>query len=102
MTSLIIPGFAILFPDSAIRQKEKNVHLHSQMKQEGAYLQQHDRARMALKAIVDMPDHYADRIIRSMLDNKGQLSQKLKKEYEFLASEGVWEEMVAAVQAVFG
>lgn len=71
------------------------------MKQEVAYLQQHDRARMALKAIVDMPNHYADRIIRSMLDNKGQLSQKLKKEYEFLAQEGVWEEMVAAVQAVF-
>lgn len=71
------------------------------MKDEALYLQQHDQARDVIKNIVDMPNHYVDRIIRSILDNNGILSNKLAKEYEFLQDNDLWAELVQQVQAIF-
>ena len=48
-----------------------------------------------------MPNSYADRIIRSMLQNKGTKSNKLLKDYPFLANEAVWDDIFAVVVETF-
>jgi hypothetical protein len=40
--------------------------ISEQMREESKYLRRHYRARQALKEIVEMPDHQADRLLRSM------------------------------------
>ena len=48
-----------------------------------------------------MPNSYADRIIRSMLQNKGAKSNKLLKDYQFLANEAVWDDIFSIVVETF-
>lgn len=62
---------------------EKDMHKESQ------YLRQHDNARKAIKEIFEMPNSYADRIIRSMVHNRGAKSNKLLKDYPFLTNDKV-------------
>lgn len=71
------------------------------MRQESHYLMDYDAAKTAIKNIYEMPDHYIDRIIRSIQENQGQLSGKLAKELPFLAQDHIWEKMVLAVQQAF-
>lgn len=71
------------------------------MRQESHYLMDYDAAKTAIKNIYEMPDHYIDRIIRSIQENNGQLSGKLAKELPFLAQDDVWAEMVLAVKQAF-
>lgn len=63
------------------------------MHEESRYLKQHDYARVAIKEVLEMPNDYADRIIRSLLNNKGDQSNKLLKEFPFLADDEVWQEI---------
>lgn len=73
-----------------------------QMREESRYLRGHARAREALKEIVEMPDHQADRVLRSLDQNKGNLSGVLAKEMPVLESPGVWAAIVEAVKTAYG
>jgi len=75
--------------------------LTGQMRDESRYLRRHARARAALKDVVEMPDQQADRVLRSLEQNQGVLSNALSKEMPVLAQEGVWADIVAAVSDVF-
>ena len=55
------------------------------------------RARAALKEVVEMPDHQADRVLRSIEQNRGELSNVLAKEIPVLAQFGVWAEIIEVV-----
>jgi len=71
--------------------------LTEQIREESRYLHRHTRARAALKEIVEMPDQQADRVLRSLEQNQGQLSHVLAKEMPVLAQDGIWPDIVAAV-----
>jgi hypothetical protein len=71
------------------------------MRQESRYLRSHQRARAAIKEVVEMPDHQADRLLRSMEQNQDQLSNVLAREMPVLAQAGVWEAIVGAVRQAF-
>lgn len=79
-----------------------NRTLTEQMRQEARYLRSHSRARAALKEVVEMPDHQADRVLRSIEQNHGKLSNVLAKELPILAKQGVWAEIVDAVAQALG
>ncbi|WP_159918365.1 Fic family protein [Pantoea sp. 18069] len=70
-----------------------------QMREESKYLRGHAQARNALKEVVEMPDEQADRVLRSIEQNKGQLSNVLAKEMPVLERAGVWAAVVEAVEA---
>ena len=70
-----------------------------QMREESNYLRGHAQARMALKEIVEMPDEQADRVLRSIEQNKGLLSNVLAKEVPILERPGIWVAVVEAVGA---
>lgn len=72
--------------------------LTEQMREESKYLRSHQRARAAIKEVVEMPDHQADRLLRSMEQNRDQLSNVLAKEMPVLAQAGVWDAIVGAVR----
>jgi len=71
------------------------------MRQESRTLRSHLRAREAIKNIIEMPDVQADRVVRSVEQNRGELTSKLARELPELASEAVWEELVKAVRQAF-
>lgn len=73
--------------------------LQEQMRDESRYLRSHGRARQALKEIVEMPDQQADRVLRSIEQNRGELSNVLAKEMPILQQPGVWAALVDAVSA---
>lgn len=75
--------------------------LNEQMREESRYLRSHFQARRAIKEIVEMPDHQADRLLRSMAQNNGQLSNVLAKEMPVLTKPGVWPAIEEAVARVF-
>ena len=75
--------------------------IEKEMHNESQYLRQHDHARLAIKEIIEMPNSYADRIIRSMLQNKGAKSNKLLKDYPFLANDEVWDDIFSVVVETF-
>lgn len=76
--------------------------LTEQMREESRYLRNHARARAALKEVVEMPDHQADRVLRSIEQNHGELSNALAKDVPVLARPGVWAEIVAVVSRAMG
>ena len=75
--------------------------IRDDMREQSQYLQRHGQARAAIKDIVEMPDMQADRIIRSVEENKGKLSNVLAKEMPLLAEPGLWEAIVKALALVF-
>jgi len=48
-----------------------------------------------------MPDEQADRLLRSIDQNKGQLSNSLAKEMPVLERPGIWQSIVEAVEEAF-
>lgn len=76
--------------------------LTEQMREESRYLRSHIRARAALKEVVEMPDQQADRVLRSIEQNRGELSNVLAKEMPVLARPGVWAEIVEVVSRALG
>jgi hypothetical protein len=75
--------------------------LTEKMREESRYLRSHARARAALKEVVEMPDQQADRVLRSLEQNRGELSNVLAKEMPLLRQPGVWAELVEAVSQAF-
>ncbi|WP_230660990.1 hypothetical protein [Psychrobacter sp. I-STPA10] len=68
------------------------------MQNESVYLLRHDQARLAIKEIIDMPNDYADRIIRSFQNNGGKKSNKLVKEIPKLAENGLYERIIEVLK----
>lgn len=64
------------------------------MQNESVYLLRHDQARLAIKEIIDMPNDYADRIIRSFQKNNGRKSNKLVKDIPQLAENGLYDRII--------
>ena len=80
--------------------------VETEMAQEAQVLRQHDRARAAIKQVVEMPDQDADRIIRSLHQENWQVSGKLQQEFPSLFLEGgalfaLRERVVSAVRGAF-
>lgn len=73
--------------------------IEEDLTEQSRYLLNHDKARDAIKEIVEMPNDYADTIIRSVLDNldSDKPSQKLVKAMPFLADRVVWQAVLEAV-----
>lgn len=76
--------------------------LTEQMREESIYLRRHAQARAAVKEIVEMPDHQIDRVLRSIEQNAGKLSNVLAKEMPVLREPGVWEAIVEAASRILG
>ncbi len=75
--------------------------LTEQMREQSRYLRNHGRARQALKEVVEMPDQQADRILRSIDQNNGKLSNALARQMPILSKPGIWEEIVSGVSEAF-
>lgn len=69
------------------------------MREESHYLRCYELAKEKIKEVIEMPDHYADRIIRSVLENNGVLTNKLAKDYPFLKEEQVWQTLTTVIKA---
>ncbi|MFT4100234.1 MAG: cell filamentation protein Fic, partial [Burkholderiaceae bacterium] len=77
------------------------VTIEQEMRKEAGYLRSLRLARERVKQVIEGPDSDIDRIIRSVRDNGGKVSDKLAKEFPALADEGTAAELVIALQAVF-
>jgi hypothetical protein len=75
--------------------------IREQMREESRYLRSHWLARRGLKEIVEMPDHQADRVIRSIEQNPGKLTNALVKEMPILQQPDVWDQIVDVVTRSF-
>lgn len=82
---------------SAILKRTLTEH----MREQSRYLRNHMRARQALKEVVEMPDQQADRILRLIEQNKGELSNALARQIPLLSQPGVWTEIIEAVSRAF-
>lgn len=76
--------------------------ISDEMREESRYLRSHYRARSAIKEIIEMPDAQADRVIRSVMQNEGSLSNVLAKEVPQFKNEEIWSLVTAAVKSCFG
>ncbi len=80
--------------------------VEQEMAKEAQALRRHDKARAAIKELVEMPDPDADRIIRSLEEGGWQVSNKLRKALpRIFAEDGDFyarhAQIVAAVRSVF-
>lgn len=78
------------------------VTIEQEMRKEAGYLRSLRLARERVKQVIEGPDTEIDRVIRSVRDNGGQVSNKLAKEFPALADPGTAAEVAAALQEVFG
>jgi hypothetical protein len=98
-------GFAWRYPDLT-----EHVHytarviehtIRTEMADEARVLMIFQRAQERLKEVVEMPDQDANRIIRSVKENRWVVSGKLKKNYPLLEDEGMAIRVVEAVRSAF-
>ncbi|KAF2392228.1 Fic family protein [Pseudomonas frederiksbergensis] len=85
-------GPHVVFMSNVIRRT-----ITEQMREESRYLRSHIRARQAIMEVVEMPDHQADRLLRSMEQNEGKLSNVLAKEMPVLTRPEIWSAITEAV-----
>lgn len=76
------------------------VTIEQEMRKEAGTLRSLRLAREQVKQVIEGPDSDIDRIIRSVRDNAGQVSNKLAREFPVLANEATAAELVAALQGV--
>jgi len=77
------------------------VTIEQEMRKEAGYLRSLRLARERVKQVIEGPDTDIDRIIRSVRDNGGKVSNKLAKEFPALADDATAAELVSALQSVF-
>lgn len=77
------------------------VTIEQEMRKEAGYLRSLRAARERVKDVLEGPDSDIDRIIRSVRENAGQLSNKLKKTYPQLADPHIGAALAAAINAAF-
>ncbi|PYD74536.1 Fic family protein [Novacetimonas pomaceti] len=80
--------------------------MNEHMQEEADYLRRHHRARGLIKAVLDMPDKDADRIIRSLQSNNFIVGKGLRKEFsgpEVIrqVTDEEWESFVEGVRSAF-
>lgn len=77
------------------------ITIEQEMRKEASYLRSLRLARERVKEVIEGPDADIDRIIRSVRENGGKVSNKLAGEFPALAEDAIAAELVAALQAVF-
>ncbi len=77
------------------------ITLEQEMRKEAGYLRSLRLARERVKQIIEGPDADIDRIIRSVRDNGGEVSNKLSNEFSALDDEALAAELVAAIESAF-
>lgn len=75
--------------------------IEQEMRKEAGYLRSLRVARERVKQVIEGPDGDIDRIIRSVRENGGKVSNKLLKEFPALADESLAAETVAVIKEVF-
>nr|WP_276554027.1 Fic family protein [Cupriavidus gilardii] len=75
--------------------------IHREMRREADVLREWTIARRMVKDIIDGPDADIDRIIRSVRDNGGVLSNKLRKEFPVLQDPQIVEDLAMALRNAF-
>ena len=71
------------------------------MRKEVTYLRSVRAARAQIKEVIEGPDSDIDRIIRSVRDNDGKVSNKLRKDFPLLDNPEVGPEVIRIVQSAF-
>ncbi|SCV01500.1 conserved hypothetical protein [Cupriavidus necator] len=75
--------------------------IRQEMRTEAGILQEWTTARRMVKDIIDGPDADIDRIIRSVRDNQGAVSNKLRKEFPVLENVEIVTDLVGALKTAF-
>lgn len=75
--------------------------IEQEMRKEAGYLRSLRTAREGVKQVIEGPDGDIDRIIRSVRENGGRVSNKLLKEFPALGDERLAAATVAAIQTAF-
>jgi hypothetical protein len=75
--------------------------IEQEMHKEAGFLRNLRLARERVKQVIEGPDSDIDRIIRSVRENGGKLSTKLRKEFPSLTDERLADKLVAAIETVF-
>jgi hypothetical protein len=75
--------------------------IDQEMRKEATYLRSVRTARARIKEVIEGPDSDIDRIIRSVRDNEGKVSNKLRNDFPLLDDPDVGPEVVRIVQSAF-
>ncbi|WP_409409409.1 Fic family protein [Acidithiobacillus ferriphilus] len=75
--------------------------IEREMRKEANYLRNLRMARERIKMVIEGPDGDIDRILRSVRDNGGKVSNKLLREFPILADKAMTNEVEAIIRAVF-
>jgi hypothetical protein len=75
--------------------------IEQEMRKEANYLRNLRMARERIKMVIEGPDGDIDRILRSVRDNGGKVSNKLLREFPILADKAMTNEVEAIIRAVF-
>ena len=75
--------------------------IEQEMRKEAGYLRSLRLARERVKQVIEGPDGDIDRIIRSVRENGGTLSNKLVQEFPPLADQALADEVVPAILTAF-
>lgn len=75
--------------------------IEQEMRKEAGYLRSLRLARERVKQVIEGPDGDIDRIIRSVRENGGTLSNKVVQEFPPLADQALADEVVAAILTAF-
>ncbi|PMS38505.1 Fic/DOC family protein [Trinickia symbiotica] len=73
-----------------------------EMREEAALLRRWENARLAVKEVIEGPNQDIDRIIRSVRDNHGSISNKLRRDFPVLEDSGLADQIAAAIERAFG
>lgn len=72
--------------------------IESEMRTEASTLRSHTRVRLEIKDIIEGPDSVIDRIIRSVRQSNGTISNKLRKEYPILEKDEIASNVIEAIK----
>lgn len=75
--------------------------IEQEMRKEAGYLRSQRVARGRVKQVIEGPDGDIDRIIRSVRESGGKVSNKLLQEFPALADAALADEVAAVIQAAF-
>lgn len=76
--------------------------INLEMRKEAGYLRSIRNARARIKEVIEGPDTVIDQIIRSIRDNHGALSNKLRKRFPLLDDPDLGSAVIRIVQEEFG
>ena len=77
------------------------ITIDTEMRNEASYLRKMRKARLEIKEFIEGPDADIDRLIRSLRDNKGTLSNKLKHDFPMLDEADLAAAVSKVVQSIF-